>query len=287
MTTGEELFGKSYDRGEVIFREGEPGNTMFVILSGAVEMSRNIRGKETVLSRLRRGEFFGEVALIGRSRRMATATAVKRARLIPLTLQSLLDRADDDPTVILQLLGALSVRLQSANETVRSLVQGDENLARTWDTCGPEPSPSEIPTTPASEADDVSHAWKPGESAPFAVDPAVCIRHEPGEVIFREGDRGDAMYFIVDGTVEIIAKGRGDKTERLAMLGPQDFFGEMALITGAPRTATARAETGTCLFPVTREEFLAKINSGPDLGLFIAQVLIARLQCLVSGRPSA
>ncbi len=281
MTTGEELFGKNYDRGEIVFREGETGDTMFVILAGAVEMSRNIDGKGTVLGRLRRGEFFGEAALIGHFPRMATATAVKRTRLIPLTLQSLLDRANDDPTVILQLLGALSVRLQAANQLVSSLVGADENLSRTWDTCGPESSPSQSPSTPPTVLDRTPPVQEPSDQPLFAVNPTACVWYEPGQTIFREGDHGDAMYFVVEGAVEIV-RGSGDATDRLALLTTHDFFGEMAIITGAPRTAGAMAESRTCLFPVTREEFLAKIHSAPDLGLFIAQVLIARLQCLVS-----
>lgn len=285
MTTGEELFGKNYDRGEVVFREGETGDGMFVILAGAVELSRNVDGKETVLGRLRRGEFFGESALLGRSPRIATATAVKRARLIPLTLQSLLDRANDDPTIILQLLGALSVRLQSANEKVRSVIGGDEDLARTWDTCAPDVSSAQSPPTPSSVLDDTSQAETHGDPPLFAVDPAACLWHEEGREIFREGDHGDVMYFIVEGEVEIV-QGSGDGRDRLALLERHDFFGEMAIITGAPRTATAIAKSRTCLFPVTREEFLSKINSAPDLGLFIAQVLISRLQCLISGKAS-
>lgn len=283
MTTGEELFGKTYDRGEVIFREGETGDAMFVILSGAIEMSKNIEGKETGLVRLRRGEFFGEAALIGRVPRMATATAVKRARLIPLTLQSLLDRANDDPAVILQLLGALSVQLQSANQLVTSLVGRDENLARTWDTCGPDPSESQSPSTPTSVLGETSSEGTERPSPIFAVDPVTCVRYDKGQEIFLEGDQGQTMYFIVEGTVEI-ARGSGREKDRLAVLGPHDFFGEMALITGAPRSASAIASSNACLFPVTREEFLAKIHSAPDLGLFIAQVLISRLQCLVSRR---
>lgn len=281
MTTGEELFGKSYDRGEIVFREGDTGDAMYVILSGAVEISRKIDGKDTLLGRLRRGEFFGESALIGHLPRMATATAAKRARLIPLTLGSLLDRANDDPTVILQLLGALSVRLQAANQLVGSLVQTDENLSRTWDTCAPESPPSQSPSTPPSVLDKAAPAPGTSDQPLFAVDSTACIWYEPGQTIFREGEQGDAMYFIVEGAVEIV-QGSGDAGDRLALLTTHDFFGEMAIITGAPRTASATADSRTCLFPVTREEFLAKIHSAPDLGLFIAQVLIARLQCLVS-----
>ncbi|MCL5022035.1 MAG: cyclic nucleotide-binding domain-containing protein [Nitrospirae bacterium] len=65
--------------------------------------------------------------------------------------------------------------------------------------------------------------------------------YEPGEVIFHEGDRGKAVYVVLDGLVKISKRSNaGDRT--LAVLGPGTHFGELALINQCARFATAAAE---------------------------------------------
>jgi NADH dehydrogenase len=73
--------------------------------------------------------------------------------------------------------------------------------------------------------------------APKAVAQA---RFEPGDVVFREGDVGDRLYMILSGEAEIV-RGSGEGEQVLARLGAGECFGEMALLSGATRNATARA----------------------------------------------
>jgi CRP-like cAMP-binding protein len=62
MSQGEDLFGITYDKGEVIFQQGTPGDTMYIIQSGAVEISQLQGDRKKVLALLERGDFFGEMA---------------------------------------------------------------------------------------------------------------------------------------------------------------------------------------------------------------------------------
>ncbi|CAG0961310.1 partial Cyclic AMP receptor protein, partial [Anaerolineae bacterium] len=62
-----------------------------------------------------------------------------------------------------------------------------------------------------------------------------------GEVLFREGDAGDRMYVIQSGAVRISKTVKGEE-KTLAILGPGEFFGEMAILNAKPRTATAIVE---------------------------------------------
>ena len=67
------------------------------------------------------------------------------------------------------------------------------------------------------------------------------MRLSDGELVFRQGDPGDALYVIVSGKVEIFRA--SDASEiRLAILGPDEYFGEMSLLLDAPRNASARAK---------------------------------------------
>jgi CRP-like cAMP-binding protein len=75
-------------------------------------------------------------------------------------------------------------------------------------------------------------------------------RHVPGQLIIREGDPGRSFFVIVEGKVRIY-KQAGDKELTLAHLGEGAFFGEMALLSGAPRTANVVAQEETELLEVT------------------------------------
>jgi zinc transporter ZupT len=88
--------------------------------------------------------------------------------------------------------------------------------------------------------------------------PCVRSRHlDGGEVLFRAGDAGDALYIVAQGKVEVLAGGKhaGGGLEKLADLGVGQAFGEMALLTGEPRTATIQAATHTELLEIGREDF--------------------------------
>ncbi len=80
--------------------------------------------------------------------------------------------------------------------------------------------------------------------------------HEAGATIIRKGDVGDRFFLIERGTVEIV-----DEDEHLALLGPGDVFGEMALLDDVPRNATALADTDVVVRSVDREAFLVAVRS--------------------------
>jgi CRP-like cAMP-binding protein len=293
MVTPEEIFGKRYEEGDLIFRQGDLGDTMYVIMSGEVEVSREKKRERVVLGRMKRGEFFGEMSLMDDMPRSATVTALRKTRLLPITRRSLFERAEQDPAVLIQMLGALSTRIRKATPLILSLVKADETLSRAWAESRAESSSAETPeeNPPTSTAHPVVHTVGtdavpevPGEEALlFPYDPESCSWFEPGHAIFREGDEGDELYFIVEGRVEITLEREGG-TRRLTLLGTQDFFGEMALITKQPRTANAVALIKTCLLPVRREEFMSKIKSKPEFGLFVLQVLVSRLRSTLARR---
>jgi CRP-like cAMP-binding protein len=78
--------------------------------------------------------------------------------------------------------------------------------------------------------------------------------HE-GDVVIQEGDPGDRLYVIADGTVEVTRDGR-----TLAKLGPGDYFGEMALLHDAPRNATVTCLETCRLYALEREPFLTALG---------------------------
>jgi len=99
------------------------------------------------------------------------------------------------------------------------------------------------------------------------------LTHFPkADIIFKEGSFGFSMYFIYSGKVKLYTEAPGRQIT-LAIVGPGEFFGEMALIDSSPRTATAVAEEDTKLVAVDKAKFLELLNSHPEFAFTIIQNL--------------
>lgn len=86
---------------------------------------------------------------------------------------------------------------------------------------------------------------------------------DPGAVVFQEGSTGMSLYFISSGRVRICKAGAGGSTMELALLGPGDFFGEMALIEEAERTASAVAYGSCLVFELFRGDLSRWVKTNP------------------------
>jgi NADH:ubiquinone reductase (H+-translocating) len=100
---------------------------------------------------------------------------------------------------------------------------------------------------------------------------------EPREIIFHQGDRGDRLYIVVDGEVEMVKEEPGKGECVLGRLGAGACFGEMALMKNMPRTATARTITQVNLVTIDRGTFEALFSYHPQLRQFFQQLIATRL----------
>ena len=99
---------------------------------------------------------------------------------------------------------------------------------------------------------------------------------EPNEVVFREGDRGDRLYVIVDGEVDVVRQVPGQGEVALRRLGAGEVFGEIALISEQPRSASIRSVTTVNVLVVDREAFHALFSNLPPLRSFFESLLETR-----------
>jgi len=90
------------------------------------------------------------------------------------------------------------------------------------------------------------------------------VRIEAGKVIFHEGDEGDQLYLVGEGSVKISKSGRGGEQETLSYIKPGNFFGEMALLDGQPRSAMATAVEETLLGAVDEPTFRHILELAPS-----------------------
>ena len=98
-----------------------------------------------------------------------------------------------------------------------------------------------------------------------------------GETVFAQGDEGDAVYVIEDGAVDIVA-GSGKQKVILTSLFKRQYFGELSLLDGAPRSATAVASRDSHLFALERDDFVEFIKRRPDAALSIMHEVGERIR---------
>lgn len=94
-----------------------------------------------------------------------------------------------------------------------------------------------------------------------------------GDVVFSEGDKGDAMYVVRSGELTIEKGGKIMET-----VGPGGIFGEMALIDGSPRVATVRARTDCEVAPINEKIFLFLVHETPFFAIAVMRTLADRLR---------
>ena len=103
------------------------------------------------------------------------------------------------------------------------------------------------------------------------------VAFKAGDTIISEGDDGDAAFFIVAGSVEVII-GRGVDARRLGLLKEGETFGEMSLIEPGPRSATVKAATDVEGLAISYEEFIAAIEDHPERAVAFMKTLVRRLR---------
>ena len=109
----------NFNDDDIIFREGEPGDTLYVVVSGRVGIEHEAEsgtGSVARLATLESRQYFGEMSIFDQAPHSATAIAVGRTLLLSIRREPLLTLVEGDPTLALDLIRVLSQRLREANE---------------------------------------------------------------------------------------------------------------------------------------------------------------------------
>jgi CRP-like cAMP-binding protein len=130
MTNQNEIFqkyGRNYAAGEKIFAEGEIGAEMFIIQTGKVRISKRSTDTEKTLVVLEDGDFFGEMAVIDKGPRSASATAVDEVKCIVLNEELFEQQMQNNARIVKKILKNMSARLRDANKQIENLLIRDAN----------------------------------------------------------------------------------------------------------------------------------------------------------------
>lgn len=107
---------------------------------------------------------------------------------------------------------------------------------------------------------------------------ATVERRGAGDVVFTDGDAGDALYFVIEGTVRVSTRGRPD-----AVFSEGEVFGEMSLLDSAPRTATATVPESATLMRIEQGDFYDVLHGTSELAEGVIRVLVRRLRAETHG----
>jgi CRP/FNR family cyclic AMP-dependent transcriptional regulator len=122
--------GKVYKDGELIVRQGEKGDCMYVIQEGKVEVFQHKDNKDVHLAFLNEGDFFGEMAIFEKEERSASVRAVDEARILTIDQKNFLRRIHEDPSLAFHIVRNMSQRIRKLDSEHTRIKASDR---RNWD----------------------------------------------------------------------------------------------------------------------------------------------------------
>jgi len=260
-----------FAKGSPVFRKGQTGKEMYIIEDGAVHIVDDTVSPPKRIALLREGELFGELSMSTKStrrsskteslKRSASAIAAKDSIMFVVEEEAFNDLLYNHPDIASKLLMNLFYVI---GERLRDYIKGkliDENIA----------------------APKLLRGFKEPEKRRLLKFSKVISLPE-GEPLFMEGQPGDEMYYVLSGTVEIVKKAK-ERSQRLAIMGEGDIFGELGLITGKGRMASAIALTNADLLAMSEGGLLKLRKRNPEIAtkLFhnLFRITTARLRSLI------
>jgi len=121
--------GRLYSDGEIIFKEGDVGDALYMIQSGKITITKKAASGELVIATLQSGEIFGEMALFDRLPRSATARASGNARILKMEKKRFFSAIGRDPTLVFKLLESMSQRTRKLDEELMRLKKSNVDIS--------------------------------------------------------------------------------------------------------------------------------------------------------------
>jgi cAMP-dependent protein kinase regulator len=240
----EKIQAKRFSAGKTICREGEPGNSLYIISHGKVAVSRRQPGGERiVLNELKAGDFFGEFAYFSNARRQATVEALEDTEVLEMTKDELQRVVGEFPTVSRVLFKFYKERVLDNLLAASALFQ----------------------TFPPEERREILEE--------------VTLEEFPaGASVIEEGAPGDCLYIIKSGEVEVFTLDPKKEKLILATLHEGDYFGEISLLTGRPRTASVKVLRAAELARLDKKNFDRIVARHPETLKVLEDSLETRLE---------
>lgn len=272
-TEQEELVRRSsalrhYKTGDVIFREGDPAEGLYIILGGSIEVFRTDSGGEDHrLNLLQSGEVLGEMGLLTDiERRTASARAAEPAELLYL---------DGNPIKALKRVGSPEASIQLFRNLVRLLGNrlGDKDHTLQPIVVDPVTNYRGPKSSPAGALHVIQDALPGGPLRRLLIQRII----KPGDYLFHYYDEVDGFYLLTTGELEAVHE-RGEHARALGRIEAPALVGEVAFFTGRARSASLRATQESKVAHFTKAAFEKLEKNDPERAV---NVLFAVVELMV------
>ena len=240
------------EAGRLVFANNSIGSDFYLLEEGEISIQRPTPYGTFSLAVLKPGSVFGEIGFVSPGPRTGDALVSKAARVLRFDGESLVGQtqqwAEYGVQIYWGLWHSLAGKLRATNEQLKTFFTSDkqpENFLRLRRQRETVTGQIEVPSEEKLKM--LREQGLSGKELTTLANFSRELRFESGSSLFEEGDEGHEMYVVLEGKALISKYIPGAGEEALAILERGDFFGEMSLIDGEPRSADARAHEG----PVT------------------------------------
>lgn len=238
-----------HDVGSLVYGHRTQSRDLYVMERGEITVQRTTSYGTFALGVVEPGDFFGEASFITGHERNSDALAAAASQVFRLEAQVIDSLIESSPEIGVQiywsLWHSLARKLRATNDQLKTFFSS-ESLPENFLRLRKQPTGATAAVT-VEPSDKIRLFREQGLSRRELMTLATFSREKrfgAGASLFQEGDEGSEMYIILDGRVMISKFIPGAGEEALAILERGDFFGEMSLIDGEPRSADARAHGG-------------------------------------------
>ena len=235
-------------QGGYIFREEDRSMDFYVVRTGRIEIRKDTPFGPQILGSLQFDTIFGEMNFIDRTHRSSDAIAVEPSACYTFSFSALDQLMDEEKELAVGLHWAfwrsLSEKVRDANDQLKLFFQEDAKKGAGRKRAEGKRELQEVTVKSEDKVDLFKERGLSAAEMKLLATFSSEERFREGSMIFREGEKGDKLYIVLDGRVRISKFIPGVGEEALAVLDRGDFFGEMALIDDKARSADAKAHEG-------------------------------------------
>ena len=235
-------------QGAYIFREEDRSMDFYVVKNGRIEIRKDTPFGPQILGSLEHDTIFGEMNFIDRTHRSSDAIAVEPSACYTFSFSALDQLMDQEKELAVGLHWAfwrsLSEKVRDANEQLKLFFQEDAKKGAGRKRAEGKREVQQVTVKSEEKVDLFKERGLSAAEMKLLATFSTEEKFREGSMIFREGEKGDKLYIVLDGRVRISKFIPGVGEEALTVLDRGDFFGEMALIDDKARSADAKAHDG-------------------------------------------
>lgn len=269
---------EGFTEDDYVFRAEDRSMDFYVVREGRIEIRKDTPFGPQILGALVADTIFGEMNFIDRTHRSSDAVAVEPSAAYTFSFSALDQLMDEDKELAVGLHWAfwrsLAEKVRDANEQLKLFFQEDAKKGQGRKRVDGKREMQQVTVKSEDKVDLFRERGLSAAEMKLLATFSSEERFAEGSMIFREGEKGDKLYIVLDGRVRISKFIPGVGEEALAVLDRGDFFGEMALIDDKPRSADAKAhEQDATVLSIDRATLNEILSMDPHASLQFLNLL--------------